>query len=286
VASGCAIVTKMVSRSSRMKWFREWFIGHASWHFTGDPLLGWVQAHLWRTVGYAILSGAVSISLNYIHHLPIPIWVASSLALFGLALVISGGRTVKGKSSVVSESALIRPSEKRGELRFDYPGEPLGHRWVSSIAGGQRPTFALSANAPVPGSVDIKGTWDPGIDCPVEPYPGLSNRLRYTAKFPSHAAVYAHLTVTNADGSPRIPVWIQHVIGNGDESPEGEGNERKVYLAGTPVGHGWLFFDVSLADELRSAYKQESLTLRGILEIRMRGSLSISPIEFYSGQRP
>jgi hypothetical protein len=59
----------------------------------------------------------------------------------------------------------------------------------------------------------------------------VSNRLRYTTRFPGHAAVYAHLRVRNANGSSRIRVWIQHVIGNGDESPEGEGNERKVYLA-------------------------------------------------------
>jgi hypothetical protein len=54
-----------------------------------------------------------------------------------------------------------------------------------------------------------------------------------------------------------------------------------IFVYGKPLKDGWLSFVLFLPDEIQRAYAREGFTYSALIKIRLRGSLSISPIELY-----
>jgi hypothetical protein len=172
------------------------------------------------------------------------------------------------------------PSIGLGDAAFIYSGEPLGDRWVSPPSK-PRPLFLPLPDAPVAGSVEIKGSWEQYVDYYLEPDLTLGNRIRYAARFPGQAAVYAYVNIAKTDDGSKHDLWLQHVIGAEDEPIEGSGGERKIYVSGRRLGRGWMSFDVPLATEANLIFPEPSYIYRRVMKFRLRGSLSISPISVF-----
>jgi hypothetical protein len=238
---------------------------------TKDRLFVWINSQIDRE------SGTVIRSLRFVLS-----WTIGHPVEFGLVVA-----AVYCIAVITHAQMAVAPGNGRrpgllGELGFVYPGEALGQRWSPSIPGAAPTSFSRLADAPVPNSVSINGQWDPGIDCDVEAYLSLGRRLTYAARFSGHTAVYTYVRVLGPDGS-RHERWLQHVLG-GDDERVADANlehERKIYVTGRPLSEGWLSFDLSLPDEVLRAYAQEGFVYSALLRIRLRGALSISPIQVH-----
>ena len=236
-------------------------------------LFTWLNSRIDQESGAIIRLLRFTVSWTVAH----PVEFALIFAVAYCLIVI-----VNAQGALRRETQQSVPSGKLGEIGLMYPGQPLGQRWTPTIPGAAKPLFSPLPDAPISNGVAIEGQWDPGIDCAVEPYPGFCNRLKHAAWFPGHAAVYAFVRVVGPDG-PRHQKWLQHVLGGGDEPIDDIDmqDERKVYVTGKPLKDGWLSFDLFLPDEVQHAYAREGFTYAALLKIRLRGSLSISPIGLY-----
>jgi len=116
------------------------------------------------------------------------------------------------------------------------------------------------------------------IDYKFENYQRTCNRLRFTAKLSGESHVYAKIQIASSDNSspPQIG-WIACDVGNGAPMSR-PSNEWVVYRA--PQEGGWTLFDLQLPDEVARTFGLDGrLKFGEMLGIRLRGSLSISPIE-------
>jgi hypothetical protein len=240
---------------------------------TKHRLFAWLNSRIDQETGPAIRLLALIVSWIVGHGVEFALLIA-----VGYCLVIIIGAQL----AVEREKRSSRRSEKLGEIGFIHDGETVGHRWTTTIAGTPKPSFVPLAAVPFANSVEIRGPFDPGIDHEVPPYPALSKRLRYAASFPGHAAVYTYVKVTDPHGSTHNK-WLQHVFGHGDEpvADTDAKDERKVFVSGKPLKDGWLQFELFLPDEVQRAYAPEGFVYSSLIKIRLRGSLSISPIELY-----
>jgi hypothetical protein len=269
-----AIIEKSLARIRNKPWeavtaFLFWLLVEASKH----RVFAWLNSRIDRESDAAIRFLRVLVSWTVSH----PIEFALVIATIYCLIVIISAQVGVGRDKRASIQ-----SEKQGEIGFVHAGEPLGHRWTPNVQGAASPSFLPLPGAPIANSVAIRGPWDPGIDHEVEPYPGFCKRLKYAASFPGHAAVYTYVRVVAPDGATHRK-WLQHVLGRGDE-PIGDvdmTDERKIFVSGKPLNDGWLSFDLFLPDEVQRAYPLDGFTYSGLIKIRLRGSLSISPIELY-----
>lgn len=268
------VIAKSLTRIRKKPWEALIFI--LSWlslELTKERLLSWLNSRIDRKRDAALHVLWIFVSWTLAHPVELALVFAVAYCLF--VIIQAQGGTRQGKRLFVY-------SKKLGEVGFVRQREPLGYGWTSTVPGGERPWFLPSPEAPIPNSVEIQGPWDPGIDHAVKPLLGFCKRVKYAAAFPGDAAVYMLVKVVAQDGSIHKK-WLQHVLGLGNE-PIGDidmKDERKIFVSGKPLGHNWSLFDLFLPDEVERAYSGEGFTYSALITIRLRGSLSISPVELY-----
>jgi hypothetical protein len=75
-------------------------------------------------------------------------------------------------------------------------------------------------------------------------------------------------------------VWLRHVIGTGEPYSINR-SEWSLDIQGEVLDDGWTLVKISLEDEVARTFGREGLVYQRLNGIRLRGSLSVSPITLY-----
>ena len=186
----------------------------------------------------------------------------------------------EGKAGTVSYPITEESPNEISEIRFDYlPASLLDNGWVPANSN-----VGASGNGSIPldcpgGLTRVAGSSD-AVDFRLEKFQRACNGLRFRAKLCDGAHVYAKVQLVPSDGR-NVPKsgWIACDIG--DKSPEQRPHEEWVIFR-KPQKYGWALFDLYLPDEIKRTFgHREGFELGELLGIRLRGSLSVSPIKLY-----
>jgi hypothetical protein len=90
---------------------------------------------------------------------------------------------------------------------------------------------------------------------------------------------YLMVRVTSLDRRHSEDVWLNHSIGNGKPRKVGD-KEWAIEVNGRQVGNGWVSLTLRLDEEVKQTLGSEGLLYDKLLAIRIRGSISLSPITF------
>lgn len=171
--------------------------------------------------------------------------------------------------------------EERGEIRFDYPPGPLERGWKCTLDPHEKTAPKFSPVPEYPGGISVAAPSSTHIDHDVEASQRACNGLRFDAKIAEGSHVYARMQLISRDrpGASK-PVWIAFAVGRrpGEMRPA---DEWVIYRE--PQRDGWARFNISLLEEVeRSPFGQaQGLTFCELLSLRIRGSVSLSPIQLY-----
>jgi hypothetical protein len=225
----------------------------------------------------------------------------STFFLLGLALLtlprlmyfLYVKRKQQGSPIKVSElgtRSALEPVKLR-TIDFGYMkawrGSPLdnGWRWAEQDESGTV-TFQVPSDAPVAGSLGIISSGVYGIDFPLQQTLFLTDSMQFSAKYIGrYAAFYVRVEIGFKDSTKDEEIWIAHQVGDGQ--PVTDGNNSKnwiVFLPGVPISNSWRSFKASVSDEVREIFQGRGGFLKRLITLRLRGNLSISPIELYQTQ--
>jgi hypothetical protein len=243
--------------------------------------------------------------LEWTGHIHTVAWIIESLGISGtvawavaVAMRYGGAHSDWTLSAVifVGLSALLivppllyRRRSRTHAIQFIYRDQPTGHMWTlaKEKTAGVQPTLTPVPGAPLPGSVSIGPGGPYALDYEVEPQDMICERVKLAAKISRNTIFYTLVRVAEAGGTNFRSVWLAHVFGVGNEPPKKTSDsEWTVYTTGEDLGKGWMRFDLSLPEEVLKTYGTEGLVYRDqLLTVRLRGALSISPIDLDRADR-
>jgi hypothetical protein len=175
------------------------------------------------------------------------------------------------------------------EIRFDYlPGNLLDNGWVRAYPkdANARPNTTVSSDAPIAGSINIEAEAGHAYNLSLPMNARLSDRLVFAAKYTATTMIFTDVDLSAKDGTQKTTKGIKYLLGKGAPHPtkDWENDEWTVYIPGEPLKNGWRRFDISLPEDVSQTWGTRGLIFRGIAKFRIRGSLGISPIEFYESR--
>jgi hypothetical protein len=174
------------------------------------------------------------------------------------------------------------PAVLLSELRFDRPGSPMDQWHFTSDDATNKTAPIFSAPDESPGGLRMTAPGTHHIDLKVEAKEQRCNRLLFRTKPRGdcpESYVYANVRAASSDGKLAKAVWIACDVG--DKTPATHGPDECIIFR-TQSPDGWATFDLSLPEEiLRSPFGKQGLRFAELLGIRVRGSISVSPIGFY-----
>jgi hypothetical protein len=178
---------------------------------------------------------------------------------------------------------------KTYEIRFDYlPGNLLDNGWVRAYPkdADVRPKATLIPDAPIAGSILIDSPEGHAYDFPVQRSVKLSDRLVFVAKYSATTMIFATLELSSVDGTQAVYKSIKFELGKGLPHPTKGWEEYEYTLPvnGEPIINDWRRFDIALPEAVAQTWGKHGMILKGVTKFRLRGSLSISPIEFYESR--
>jgi hypothetical protein len=177
-----------------------------------------------------------------------------------------------------------------GAIPFNYlPYEaPTDKGWVlGDNPDGISPKFEAISNAPIAVGLLIVPSGQYCLDFFMkEAHRTTCNRLKFAANFSVDARFYVFVRMSpRQDGHEPIEKWVQMGVNIGPPQVDPRwGKEGILSISGKALGGGWQLFDISLEDAVNSTFGKEGFIYGEhgkLLRIRLRGSLSISPIELY-----
>lgn len=208
----------------------------------------------------------------------IPAWLlvatAITASLFGWLL-----RRKFRPSKTISASQQFK---RIGQINFDYlPDTPDNHGWDLAVDPGELlPEFSAAPDTPIPGSLLVSSKGKYRLDYEVGPSGSLCNFVELALKPSTGSVVYLKIKVRTRDGSESAEVWIGHNIGN--ERPQRISPiEWEVCVPGEVLDNEWLLLKLSISDEVQNTFGHEGWVYQSLLRVRLRGSMSISPITLY-----
>jgi hypothetical protein len=175
---------------------------------------------------------------------------------------------------------------KIGQLRFTEPNNPLGQRGLWTAAPDNAvPCFPeFSGTEDIPGGLRIKVEQRFAMDC--KSCPSDCDELRYLAQYSGSSVVYVNIEVVSSDRQIK-DVFIAYVSGSSQPKPYADGvNEWSIGRAGDPCENGWRYFIHPLREDVACTFgtMAGAWSYKRLLGVRLRGSISISPIEFYAAR--
>lgn len=173
-------------------------------------------------------------------------------------------------------------------IAFDYlPISPLERDWTKAYT--QEGEVAFKTDVGCPGSLNmVVKTSFVAIHHQLPAHASLSTVVRYNARFIRDTMIFIGIDVASKDGSQRRKVWIKFYHGKKRFEPTGDAPavdnakelpEQTVWLPGK-IRDGWIEFDVSLPDAVQLCLGSNGWVYQSIWAFRIRGDLSISPIQF------
>ncbi len=246
---------------------------HITWEF-----LVFLLARPW-TSGLAFFLAAGATVTGWAHRLPLYVRLPA-----GVLLPLAGGALL---------ISLSLKRERISEIRFDYLPErsPEQEGWQLVIGqGANRPTISLAGDAPNADKCLYVRSNDHRIDSyaldrRLELHESLCRVVEYSAKLtdPETSVVYAHVRMASGDGNGDKDGWIAHKCDTRSSArKEPYPEEWTVTYPGKPLAKpGWRSFKWSLPEEVARTFGTEGgWTYKRLLRVRLRGTLSVTPILF------
>lgn len=205
----------------------------------------------------------------------------------------ASGETQRGQQQRELPLPSSTEPEKLGDIPFDYlPDEsPLQHGWVlpePDESGSTTRFSSLPADSPVRTGLSVTG-WNPKDYPIVEARKTKCNLLRFAANFEIDGRMYTLIQMPSSTvGQGSQERWIQMGVNIGASHIDDRYDEGVVSISGKSLRGGWESFDILLDDVVRDTFGKRGFIYGAygkLLRIRLRGSLSISPIEFYRSSR-
>jgi hypothetical protein len=154
---------------------------------------------------------------------------------------------------------------------------------ISDQDKGVTPSFATPTEDPGAGGLSIQVDGKYAIEYAVPAHLTLADRLKLAIRYTPSTMFFTGLFVTSKDKSQGDWRWIKYYIG--DKPPEqthGYPKEHTVWVRPQHLANGWVSLDLNLPEIVREAIGGEGWVYNSIKAIRLRGSVSISPIKFYA----
>jgi len=196
-------------------------------------------------------------------------------------------RSLKKELSLHTDSEkrfiLQSSSADKHQITFNYlPDTPMNHGWRLSIDGEQKnpPHFSVDSTCPISGSLQITHTDRYAMDYLADQTQSLANFAELYIKFSRSSAFYFRVKVSNRAGSKSASVWLCYEPGN-FEAKLAYKNEWKLPMSGELLKNGWTACKISIADDVDKTFGKAGWIYQGLICIRLRGSLSLSPLTFY-----
>jgi hypothetical protein len=172
------------------------------------------------------------------------------------------------------------------EIRFDYlPGNLLDNGWVRAYPRDTevRPKATLATDVSIAGSIKIDAPDGHAYDYRLPRNVKLADHLVFAAKYTPTTMIFTEVQLSSKDESQTVYKWIKYEPGKGSPRPTKgyEDYECTFPVAGEPLQSDWRKFTISLPDVVEQTWGKHGLIFRGVTVFRVRGSLGISPIEFY-----
>lgn len=167
-----------------------------------------------------------------------------------------------------------------GQINFSYlPGSPLDNGW--RLADKNTPAIRFSVPSDCNSGLEVRA--EDAIDYDVQKYQRVCNRVKFDAKLDHGSYVYARLQLVSKDGhSVSKQQWIACDIA---DKPPRQVSVDEWCIYRKPRNDGWTTFDLFLPDEVERTFgRAKGLRLSAFLGIRLRGSVSVSPILLYRNE--
>jgi len=159
------------------------------------------------------------------------------------------------------------------QITFDYlPKSPLTEGWKRGY-GQEGPTF--SKWSATPRGMTMTQNQCYAMDYALPQFARLCNHVEFTAQFVSDVIIYLDVEIIKKDKSSTNSFWFAHVIGVKAPIYLSEYQEWKFHIS--PVNNRFL---IDLRDEVNEVVGKDGFEFAELKKIRLRGSLSISPILF------
>lgn len=177
-----------------------------------------------------------------------------------------------------------------GEIVLPNPRDPFhprsGWRLVDTDDTAHPTLPKFSRPKDVRGGLQIGKVKAPfAIERTVDPPGTLCEELQYKAKYTSAGVVYAYVRVISRDRANTRGVYLAYTFGRQPPSPYADGNDEwRIESIGTPLDNEWRMFSHSLRDDVLRTFGSlmEGWSYVGLIAVRIRNALSISPIELYA----
>lgn len=253
----------------------------------GRGLLQWIG--LWPGAVAAIIAVGTWLSARIVHLARPEQFV---LALFVFVLVLAAVVLFK-IGRVAAERRVL------GRIEFNYlPANPVDNGWTRAYKDDA--TVSFGADLDIDGSLRLEVQQSEfAMDYPVPAQATLADRLTYTAKCNNssdlHIAtmIFARVKVSPRDRRASKELWLKFYHGHkcgkptpGKQwfNPETELPEQTVWWPATPLSNGTMKFDIDLHEAVRLALGEQGWIYSSAVKVRLRGNLSISPIEFWANR--
>jgi hypothetical protein len=142
-------------------------------------------------------------------------------------------------------------------------------------------------DAPNQDGLAIAVTRKYAIDYDVPPNEGICDRIRFAACFTGSTMFFTRIYVTSRDKSHSELVDLKFYVGNRKPAQTaGYPREWTLWITGETLDHGWMSFEISLRDAVKQTFGTQGFIYDRLKAIRVRGSLSISPLELVRENGP
>jgi hypothetical protein len=276
----------------------DWIVDHASW----DLAMRGLEKAKWKAIVSSVGSAAFGV-WGWLSRRPWPEIVLIALGAFAVVwLLLELFFWHKYKRAIAKQdhadkdtaSETVRRIET---IRFDYlpATTPLEHGWKDvSLPEHQRQakgTVQFNSDPDLPGSLRMRVTNGAfAMHYDFLPHSTTANQIEFKARYSTTTMIHALLIVSTRDRSAQRRVFVQIKYGNLSASPmwpnpnpgrDGQKwlQEQVLHWPADVFGNGCLAFRFSWNEVVKTLLGTEGWVFKSVEGIRLRGDLSISPID-------
>lgn len=205
-----------------------------------------------------------------------PLWQLAILWVLMFIVALLALRYMAGRKLQREVPACDLPEEHLGQVDF-LPSSPLEHGWrfAELASSAQRPKFYTADKAPERGSITICAQGEYKLDYALLENLQCANVAKFLYKLP--ASVYFHVRMISRDGQRHRTGYLG--VGHGSDAPHNwNDGEWQVFANAKPLAAGWYSATFALEDAVQQSFGQEGWRFDALLEIRVRGNTTVSPI--------
>jgi hypothetical protein len=208
----------------------------------------------------------------------VPAWLLMATTITAMIFGWLLGRRTTAKTAFRNQRF-----KRIGQITFDYlPDLPTNHNWTLKTENDEKlaPEFTSAVDTPLPGSILISSKGKYRLDYEVGQSASLCNFVELASKLSKDAVIYVKVKVRSRDLSESAEVWLGHVIGN-DQPKKISPIEWQISTRGEVLDNEWLLLKLAISDEVRNTFGRQGWVYQSLLRVRLRGTMSISPITLY-----